>query len=179
MSKKTITTEIRRDHPPKSRFSIPSSLGLHEILVANPLSVLLPQTPLFRFPTGPVIRQLGLVEQIPQPGRILLVGKSDDGGLVLEVVQSDEGGIRGTGGPRACARYAVVSRAFFRREGKGSYARFCSPPVGGDPVTVVVGSGTALRAGDVDLDAYRRTWRVRAGCRRTRETNMKVSDLRA
>src|SRR5712671_4447347 len=98
MSKKTITTEIRRDHPPKSRFSIPSSLGLHEILVANPLSVLLPQTPLFRFPTGPVIRQLGLVEQFPQPGRILLVGKSDDGGLVLEVVQSDEGGIRGTGG---------------------------------------------------------------------------------
>jgi hypothetical protein len=178
MSKKTITTEIRRDHPPKSRFSIPSSLGLHEILVANPLSVLLPQTPLFRFPTGPVIRQLGLVEQFPQPGRILLVGKSEDGGLVLEVVQSDEGGILGTGGPRACARYAVVSCAIFF-VGK-PYANFCSPPVGGDPVTVVVGSGTALRAGDVDLDAYKRTWRVRAGCRRTREMNMKeVSDLRA
>ena len=79
------------------------SLGLHEILVAYALAILLPQTTLFRFPTRPVIRQLGLVEQLPQPWRILLVGESEHGGLVLEVVQSGEDGVRGAGGPRACA----------------------------------------------------------------------------
>ena len=69
------------------------SLRLHEILVPYALSVLLPQTPLFRLSTRSVIRQLGRVEQRPQPGRVLLVRKREDGRLVLEVVQSDEDGV--------------------------------------------------------------------------------------
>ena len=87
------------------------SLGLHKILVPYALPILLPQTALFRFPTRPVIRQLGLVEQLPQPRRILLVGKGEHGGLVLEVVQSSEDGVRGAGGPRAwtCQDVSCVS----------------------------------------------------------------------
>src|SRR5260221_554850 len=50
------------------------SLGLHKILVPYALPILLPLTALFRFPTRSVIQQLGLVEQLPQPRRILLVG---------------------------------------------------------------------------------------------------------
>jgi hypothetical protein len=62
-------------------------------LVPYTLSILLPQTALFRFSTGAVIRQLRLVEQFPQPGRVLLIGKSEDRWLVLEVVHSDEDGV--------------------------------------------------------------------------------------
>lgn len=107
--KQTIQKVKRGDDPPKPESiwpngTSPSSLALHKILVPYSLSILLPQTALFRFPTGPVIRQLGLVEQLPQPGRVLLVGKSEDRRLVLEVVQTDEYGIWRTGGPRACAR---------------------------------------------------------------------------
>ncbi len=65
-------------------------------MVPYTLSILHPQTALFRFSTRPVIRQLGLVEQLPQPGRVLLIGKREDGWLVLEVVHSDEDGVWGT-----------------------------------------------------------------------------------
>ena len=73
-----------------------TSLRLHKILVPYTLSILLPQTALFRFSTRAVIRQLGLVEQRPQPGRVLLIGKGEDGWLVLEVVHSGEDGVWST-----------------------------------------------------------------------------------
>ena len=81
------------DQPkPQQRVNInlKTSLCLHKILVPYTLSILFPQTTLFRFSTRAVIRQLGLVEQLPQPGRVLFIGKREDGWLVLEVVHSDE-----------------------------------------------------------------------------------------
>ena len=76
--------------------SLSTSLCLHKILVSYTLSILLPQTALFPFSSRAVIRQLRLVKQLPQPGRVLLVRKSEDGWLVLEVVQSDEDGVWST-----------------------------------------------------------------------------------
>jgi hypothetical protein len=40
-------------------------------LVPHTLSILLPQTAFFLFSTTAVIRQLGLVERLAQPGRVV------------------------------------------------------------------------------------------------------------
>jgi hypothetical protein len=155
------------NEPPTKCFQVQrhapcQSLSIHEILVPYALPILLPQTALFRFPTRPVIRQLGLVEQLPQPRRILLVDKGEHGGLVLEVVQSDEDGVRGAGGPRACICKDVSCVIFW--VGWGVCARGCSPPVWGVQVAVVR-SGTVSEVAPLDLDANKREWRVRVGCR--------------
>ena len=183
MRQVTMTVDMGRDlkrsaSKAKRHTHLVKSLGLHEILVAYALSILLPQTALFRSPSRPVIRQLGLVEQLPQPRRVLLVGKGEHGGLILEVVQSDEDGVRCARGLCACACACAcqdVSCCGRCRVVVGCWVvRDCSPPVWGVSATVVR-SGTALGVvATVDLDANGREWSVRVGCRsrKTREMNM-------
>ena len=61
MRQVTMTVDMGRDlkrsaSKAKRHTHLVKSLGLHEILVAYALSILLPQTALFRFPSRPVIR---------------------------------------------------------------------------------------------------------------------------
>ena len=59
---------------------IDPSLSLHKILVPYTLSILLPQLLLFRLSTRAVNRHLvPIVEQLPQPGRVFFIGKSEHG----------------------------------------------------------------------------------------------------